>query len=123
MPVGSNPTGCSASKERKLEILKICSKHGILILEDDPYYFLTTDIVPSYFELETQVVPGGGQVGSFDLQFSPSRPVFRLQLTLFFLLGRLFFSSIRLLLQDPLFWSSARLRSWAEEGAGRNGRL
>ena len=63
VPVGSNPTGCSASKERKLEILRICSKHEILIIEDDPYYFLTTNIIPSYFELETQVVPGGGQVG------------------------------------------------------------
>jgi DNA-binding transcriptional MocR family regulator len=37
VPVGSNPTGCSSSVERKLEVLQICKEYGILILEDDPY--------------------------------------------------------------------------------------
>lgn len=66
VPVGSNPTGCSSTTERKLEILKICVDHGIMILEDDPYYFLAAERRPSYFELETRVVPEGGYVVRFD---------------------------------------------------------
>ena len=66
VPVGSNPTGCSSTTERKLEILKICVDNGIMILEDDPYYFLAADLRPSYFQLETQVVPEGGHVVRFD---------------------------------------------------------
>lgn len=66
VPVGSNPTGCSSTTERKLEVLKLCVEHGIIILEDDPYYFLAADRRPSYFELETQVAPRGGYVVRFD---------------------------------------------------------
>lgn len=35
VPVGGNPTGCSASVERKLEVLKVCKEHNILIIEDE----------------------------------------------------------------------------------------
>ncbi|KAH8081806.1 pyridoxal phosphate-dependent transferase [Filobasidium floriforme] len=66
VPVGSNPTGCSSTTERKLEVLKICVENGIMIIEDDPYYFLAADRRPSYFQLETQVVPEGGHVIRFD---------------------------------------------------------
>lgn len=66
VPVGSNPTGCSSTTERKLEVLKICVENGIMIIEDDPYYFLAADRRPSYFQLETQVVPEGGHVVRFD---------------------------------------------------------
>jgi tryptophan aminotransferase len=66
VPVGSNPTGCSSTTERKLEILEICVQHGLLILEDDPYYFLAEDRRPSYFQLETRVVKEGGYVVRFD---------------------------------------------------------
>ncbi|ODO06131.1 tryptophan aminotransferase [Cryptococcus wingfieldii CBS 7118] len=65
-PVGSNPSGCSAPRERKLEILKVCKKYGILIFEDDPYYYLAEKHVPSYFALETEVYPEGGHVVRFD---------------------------------------------------------
>jgi DNA-binding transcriptional MocR family regulator len=66
VPVGSNPTGCSSTTERKLEVLKICVENGIMIIEDDPYYFLAADRRPSYFQLETQIVPEGGHVIRFD---------------------------------------------------------
>lgn len=65
-PVGCNPSGCSASRQRKLDVLAVCKKHNILIIEDDPYYFLSTPFMPSYFELETQVFPKGGHVIRFD---------------------------------------------------------
>ncbi|WVF65403.1 hypothetical protein IAT40_000130 [Kwoniella sp. CBS 6097] len=65
-PTGSNPSGCSQPRERKLEVLEVCKKYGVLIFEDDPYYYLATELIPSYFELETQVYPEGGHVLRFD---------------------------------------------------------
>lgn len=62
VPTGANPAGTTASAERKREILALVRKHGVLLLEDDPYFFLTFDDVdedptthartPSYFALE-----------------------------------------------------------------------
>ncbi len=87
VPVGSNPTGCSSSVARKLDVLKICKDYKIIIVEDDPYCeitpqqsyrflsltfvmrivdFLATQLIPSYFALETQVIPSGGHVIRFD---------------------------------------------------------
>jgi DNA-binding transcriptional MocR family regulator len=40
VPIGSNPSGCSTSPERKQRIYEISRKYDILILEDDPYYYL-----------------------------------------------------------------------------------
>ncbi|GMM38641.1 bifunctional 2-aminoadipate transaminase/aromatic-amino-acid:2-oxoglutarate transaminase [Saccharomycopsis crataegensis] len=40
IPTGQNPTGSSLSNERRQEIYKIACKHDILIVEDEPYYFL-----------------------------------------------------------------------------------
>lgn len=66
VPVGSNPTGTSSPEDRKLKVLEICKENNLLILEDDPYYFLASERIPSYFELETRVIPGGGHVVRFD---------------------------------------------------------
>ncbi|KAL4911473.1 hypothetical protein BDW74DRAFT_172932 [Aspergillus multicolor] len=43
--VGSNPTGLSISRERRKEIYDVCVEFDIIIVEDDPYYFLQ---YPSY---------------------------------------------------------------------------
>lgn len=40
VPCGQNPTGATQGIERRKEIYKVCQKHDIYILEDDPYYFL-----------------------------------------------------------------------------------
>jgi len=65
-PTGCNPSGCSASKQRKLDVLKVAKKYGLIILEDDPYYYLSQELIPSYFELETEIFPEGGHVVRFD---------------------------------------------------------
>ena len=39
-PTGGNPTGTVMPLERKKEIYDICSRYNLLILEDDPYYFI-----------------------------------------------------------------------------------
>ncbi|KAL9646146.1 hypothetical protein ABK040_008023 [Willaertia magna] len=59
IPNGQNPTGCSTSLERKLKVLEIARKYNFLIIEDDPYYFLTFDDkqqIPSYLELDKERV-------------------------------------------------------------------
>jgi aromatic amino acid aminotransferase I len=40
VPSGQNPTGATQSATRRREIYKVCQKHDVYILEDEPYYFL-----------------------------------------------------------------------------------
>jgi aromatic amino acid aminotransferase I len=40
VPVGQNPTGMTMSARRKKEIYDICVEFDVIIVEDDPYYFL-----------------------------------------------------------------------------------
>nr|CDI54312.1 tryptophan amino transferase (transaminase) [Melanopsichium pennsylvanicum 4] len=81
-PTGANPSGTSASDSRKRSILTIVRKYNMLLLEDDPYYFLSfqgltqgADAVTrkrgkSYFQLEAQDngagIGGSGRVVRFD---------------------------------------------------------
>ncbi|XRM44803.1 hypothetical protein ABZX51_007915 [Aspergillus tubingensis] len=40
IPTGQNPTGVSQSLERRRAIYDVAEKHDLIIIEDDPYYFL-----------------------------------------------------------------------------------
>lgn len=40
IPSGQNPTGATLGTQRRKELYKVCQKHDIFILEDEPYYFL-----------------------------------------------------------------------------------
>ncbi|KEZ46544.1 hypothetical protein SAPIO_CDS0338 [Scedosporium apiospermum] len=40
VPVGSNPTGISISAHRRKEIYAVATEFDLVIVEDDPYYFL-----------------------------------------------------------------------------------
>lgn len=40
VPTGGNPTGATQDLQRRRDILKVCEQYDILILEDEPYYFL-----------------------------------------------------------------------------------
>ncbi|KAF9569073.1 PLP-dependent transferase [Agrocybe pediades] len=40
VPVGQNPTGATMGAARKKAIYEICVKYDVIIVEDDPYYFL-----------------------------------------------------------------------------------
>ncbi|EGU13534.1 hypothetical protein RTG_00264 [Rhodotorula toruloides ATCC 204091] len=42
IPVCQNPTGATMSLERKKRIYEIAVKYDVIIVEDDPYYFLQT---------------------------------------------------------------------------------
>lgn len=40
IPTGQNPTGGTLSAARRQELYKVAQKHDLIILEDEPYYFL-----------------------------------------------------------------------------------
>ena len=40
VPSGQNPTGATQGVQRRKDIYKVCQKHDVYILEDEPYYFL-----------------------------------------------------------------------------------
>ena len=40
VPTAGNPTGFSLTLERKREIYSIAREYDLLLLEDDPYYYL-----------------------------------------------------------------------------------
>lgn len=43
VPTYQNPTGVTLSRDRREEVLAICERHGLLIVEDDPYGMLGFD--------------------------------------------------------------------------------
>ncbi|KAF4614086.1 hypothetical protein D9613_007470 [Agrocybe pediades] len=68
VPYGCNPTGASATLERRKEVLKLAREHNFIILEDDPYFYLyygKEPRYPSYFALELEE-PEVGRVLRFD---------------------------------------------------------
>ena len=40
IPTGANPTGASMNLERKREVYALAQEHELLIVEDDPYYYM-----------------------------------------------------------------------------------
>ncbi|KAF5359363.1 hypothetical protein D9756_003591 [Leucocoprinus leucothites] len=69
VPYGCNPTGMTATLERRVEVLKLAREFDFIILEDDPYFYLyygTAPRVPSYFSLEKELLPETGRVLRFD---------------------------------------------------------
>ncbi|KIK63939.1 hypothetical protein GYMLUDRAFT_40149 [Collybiopsis luxurians FD-317 M1] len=66
VPYGCNPTGMTASLERRKEVLKLARQYNFIILEDDPYYYLYYGKAvrpPSYFALEA--IEPTGEVGGY----------------------------------------------------------
>lgn len=69
VPVGSNPAGVTTTHARRVEVLRLARRYDLMILEDDPYYFLyygDTPRPPSYFTLERQLSGDLGRVLRFD---------------------------------------------------------
>ncbi|CAG0896655.1 unnamed protein product, partial [Cyprideis torosa] len=60
-PNGSNPTGTSIPEDRKRRIYQICAKYDILIVEDDPYFFLQfkKPLAASFLSIDLESGSGG----------------------------------------------------------------
>ena len=59
VPTGHNPCGCTMSNARRTRIYELCQAYGLVILEDDPYWFLHMDDVAA-----TAAGDSGGIIGS-----------------------------------------------------------
>lgn len=64
-PTGANPTGTVLPLERRREIYRLCCEYNLLLLEDDPYYYLQFEEKelrpPSFLSMDTE-----GRVVRFD---------------------------------------------------------
>ena len=55
IPTGANPTGASMPLDRKREVYALAQKHDMLIVEDDPYYYMqyAETRTPSFLSIDT----------------------------------------------------------------------
>ena len=74
IPNFHNPAGVTQSAKRRLEILDICRKHDILVLEDNPYGLLGFDQEPMR-AMRADEAEGVIYLGSFSKTFSPGMRV------------------------------------------------
>ena len=63
IPTGQNPSGATITAERRVEIYALAQAHNLVIMEDDPYYFLylDNDQPASFLSMDTD-----GRVIRFD---------------------------------------------------------
>jgi DNA-binding transcriptional MocR family regulator len=70
IPNYHNPAGVSLSTARRGEVLEICRRHDVLVLEDNPYGLLGFDDEP-YRALRADEPDGVIYLGSFSKTFAP----------------------------------------------------
>jgi 2-aminoadipate transaminase len=70
VPNFHNPAGTTMSLERRPQVLEICHRHGILVLEDNPYGLLGFDREP-YPAMRSMSDAGVIYLGSFSKTFAP----------------------------------------------------
>lgn len=70
VPNYHNPGGVSLSEERKPQVLEICQRYGVLVLEDNPYGLLGFDREPAP-ALRSMSAEGVIYLGSFSKTFAP----------------------------------------------------
>jgi DNA-binding transcriptional MocR family regulator len=70
VPNFHNPGGVTMSLERRPQVLEICERHGVLVLEDNPYGLLGFDSEPLP-ALRSMSPEGVIYLGSFSKTFAP----------------------------------------------------
>jgi DNA-binding transcriptional MocR family regulator len=70
VPNFHNPAGTTLSLQRRPQIVEICQRHGILVLEDNPYGLLGFDREP-YGAMRSLSEEGVVYLGSFSKTFAP----------------------------------------------------
>src|SRR6478609_5612830 len=70
VPNFHNPAGTTLSLERRPQVLDICQRHGILVLEDNPYGLLGFEREP-YPAMRAASEEGVVYLGSFSKTFAP----------------------------------------------------
>ncbi|OJJ47237.1 hypothetical protein ASPZODRAFT_64803 [Penicilliopsis zonata CBS 506.65] len=69
IPTGQNPTGATQSLERRKAVYQVAQKHGVYIIEDEPYYFLQ---MQPYAGAEGKAVPPPANHDEFLKSLVPS---------------------------------------------------
>ncbi|KAJ5776621.1 uncharacterized protein N7511_001632 [Penicillium nucicola] len=69
IPTGQNPTGATQSAERRRAVYKVAQKHDVIIVEDEPYYFLQ---MQPYVGEDAQSVPPPATHEDFIDSLTPS---------------------------------------------------
>ena len=69
IPTGQNPTGATQQAERRKAIYKVAQKHDVIIVEDEPYYFLQ---MQPYTGPDAEPVPPPKSHGDFIKSLIPS---------------------------------------------------
>lgn len=54
VPTGQNPTGATQSLQRRKDIYRVAQQHDLIILEDDPYYYIQMDKFASAENSQTE---------------------------------------------------------------------
>ncbi|RJK94334.1 PLP-dependent aminotransferase family protein [Vallicoccus soli] len=70
IPSFHNPAGTSQPESRREEVLEVCRRHDVLVIEDDPYGLLGFDGDP-YRALRADDPEGVIYLGSFSKTFAP----------------------------------------------------
>lgn len=70
LPNFHNPAGVTLSEERRPQVIEICQRHGILIVEDNPYGLLGFE-GQTYTALKTLAPESVVYLGSFSKIFAP----------------------------------------------------
>ncbi|OIV35611.1 GntR family transcriptional regulator [Mangrovactinospora gilvigrisea] len=70
VPTFSNPAGVTLAAERRPRVLEICRRHGVLVLEDNPYGLLHLDAGPTR-ALRADDPEGVVYLGSFSKTLAP----------------------------------------------------
>eukprot|EP00742_Colponemidia_sp_Colp-10_P001881 GILJ01002012.1.p1 GENE.GILJ01002012.1~~GILJ01002012.1.p1 ORF type:complete len:434 (-),score=58.33 GILJ01002012.1:163-1464(-) len=67
IPTGQNPSGATLNNARRTELYQIARKHNLLILEDDPYWYLQLDNKPGQDRIRSLFsMDSDGRVLRFD---------------------------------------------------------
>lgn len=70
VPHHQNPSGATTSLQRRAELVELCRRHTVLLVEDDPYALLGFDTEP--LAAMRSLDPGGVvYLGSFSKTFAP----------------------------------------------------
>lgn len=64
--IGQNPTGGTLSVQRRKEIYDICSKYDVMIIEDDPYWYLQFPSAPTLEASARGLPPPATSAHTFD---------------------------------------------------------
>ncbi|TFY78193.1 hypothetical protein EWM64_g5817 [Hericium alpestre] len=73
VPVGQNPSGATMGLRRKKEIYDVCVEFDVVIVEDDPYFFLQVgEYVPKSERTPEPALPAGDEVKQFISSLAPS---------------------------------------------------